>query len=265
MSMTLLVSALNVNPEELIEKMAVKGNAVIVNQCDSDSKREIVKDEGKIVIIESPTRGVGVNRNLCIDNSFGDIVLFGDDDIVYDEDYVTKVEEEFKKHPEAEMIMFNLSVCDERRTYVNEGFKKLSRFNIGRFPAYSIAVRRDVLINKKIRFSELFGGGAKYSNGEDSLFLRDAFKSGISMYATETHIGSEIPRSSTWFEGYTEKFFFDRGVLFAFLYGKNAWLWRTRFILTKKEMFKGKVDRKKANKLMKAGIKEGFEIKKKGV
>ena len=265
MSMTLLVSALNVNPEELIEKMAVKGNAVIVNQCDSDSKREIVKDEGKIVIIESPTRGVGVNRNLCIDNSFGDIVLFSDDDIVYDEDYVKKVEEEFEKHPEAEMIMFNVSVCDERRTYVNEGFKKLSHFNIGRFPANSIAVRRNVLLDKKIRFSELFGGGAKYSNGEDSLFLREAYKSGISMYATETHIGSEIPRSSTWFEGYTEKFFFDRGVLFAFLYGKNAWLWRTRFILTKKEMFQGEIDRKKANKLMKAGIKEGYKIKKKGV
>ena len=265
MSITLLVSALNVNPEELLEKMGVKGNAVIVSQCDKDSKREIEKDDGKIVIIESPTRGVGVNRNLCIDNSFGDIVLFSDDDIVYDEDYVKKVEEEFEKHPEAEMIMFNVSVCDERRTYVNEGFKKLSRFNIGRFPAYSIAVRRNVLLDKKIRFSELFGGGAKYSNGEDSLFLRDAYKSGISMYATETHIGSEIPRSSTWFEGYTEKFFFDRGVLFAFLYGKNAWLWRIRFILTKKEMFQGEIDRKKANKLMKAGIKEGYKIKKKGV
>lgn len=265
MSMTLLVSALNVNPEELLEKMGVKGNAVIVNQCESDSKREKEKDGNKIVIIESPTRGVGVNRNLCIDNSFGDIVLFSDDDIVYDDDYVKKVEEEFDRHPEAEMIMFNLSVCEERRTYENVGFKKLSRFNIGRFPAYSIAVKRDVLLDKKIRFSELFGGGAKYSNGEDSLFLRDAYKSGISMYATETHIGREVPRSSTWFEGYTEKFFFDRGVLFAFLYGKNAWAWRIRFILTKKEMFTGDINRKQANKLMKAGIKEGFMIKKKGV
>ena len=43
MSMTLLVSALNVNPEELLEKMGVKGNAVIVSQCDKDSKREIEK------------------------------------------------------------------------------------------------------------------------------------------------------------------------------------------------------------------------------
>ena len=102
--------------------------------------------------------------------------------------------------------------------------------NIGRYPAYSIAVKREVLLDKKVRFSPLFGGGAKYSNGEDSLFLKDAFKGKIAMYATDVHIGEEIPGESTWFEGYTEKFFHDRGVLFAFLYGKNAWLWRLRFI-----------------------------------
>ena len=265
MSVQLLISALEKNPAALWEQMHIQSDAVLVNQCDSEGEEETKRDGYSFRIVSMKERGVGLSRNTCLNHATDDIVLFSDDDIVYDEDYVKKVEEEFEKHPEAEMIMFNVSVCDERRTYVNEGFKKLSRFNIGRFPAYSIAVRRNVLLDKKIRFSELFGGGAKYSNGEDSLFLRDAYKSGISMYATETHIGSEIPRSSTWFEGYTEKFFFDRGVLFAFLYGKNAWLWRTRFILTKKEMFQGEIDRKKANKLMKAGIKEGFEIKKKGV
>ena len=132
MSMTLLVSALNANPEELTEKMAIKGNAVIVNQCENDSKRETDKDGNKIVIIESPTRGVGVSRNLCIDNSFGDIVLFSDDDIVYDDDYVKKVEEEFDKHPEADMIMFDVAVCEEERNYENAGIKKLSGIKRGR-------------------------------------------------------------------------------------------------------------------------------------
>jgi hypothetical protein len=51
-------------------------------------------------------------------------------------------------------------------------------------------------------------------------------------------------------------------VLFAFLYGKNAWLWRLRFILVKKEMFEGKIKRGEANRLMKEGIKEGFELLK---
>ncbi|MBO4347698.1 MAG: glycosyltransferase family 2 protein [Lachnospiraceae bacterium] len=259
MRVTLLISALNCDTDELIGKMHFSGDAVLVNQCDKDETSEI--NEGRrILIVSSKERGVGLSRNMCIDNSFGDILLFSDDDIVYDEDYEKKVSDEFEKHPEADMIMFNVSVCEERRTYRNEGFKKLSRLNIGRYPAYSIAVKRDVLTDKNVRFSELFGGGAKYSNGEDSLFLKDAYESGMAMYATETEIAKEIPRPSTWFEGYTEKFFFDRGVLFAFLYGKSAWMWRLRFVLTKKQMFEGKIKRKEANELMKAGIKEGFEL-----
>lgn len=259
MHVTLLISALNSNPEELLSTMKVDRDAVLVNQCDRD---ETVKTENNIVIINSSKRGVGVSRNMCIDNSFGDIVLFSDDDIVYEEGFREKVSNEFEKHPEAEMIMFNMDVCEERRTYLNEGFKKLGRYNIGRYPAYSIAVKRDVLIEKNIRFSELFGGGAKYSNGEDSLFLKDAFDKKTAMYSSDVFLGKEVPRQSTWFEGFTEKFFFDRGVLFAFLYGNAAWLWRLRFVLVKKEMFTGSIGRKEANKLIKAGIKEGKKVKK---
>ena len=88
MSVTLLVSALKKDPDKLIEDMHIASDAVIVDQCDNDSRREIAKDFGKILVIESTDRGVGNNRNLCIDNSFGDIVLFGDDDIVYDDDSI---------------------------------------------------------------------------------------------------------------------------------------------------------------------------------
>lgn len=264
MRLTLLISALKVDTDELIRKMHLSSDAVIVNQCDRDSVTEKEIDGRKIVIIESSKRGVGESRNMCIDKSFGDILLFGDDDIVYEDGYEKKVIDEFEKHPEADMIMFNFSVCEARRTYVNEGFKKLSKYGIGRFPAYSIAVRRECLLDKNVRFSTLFGGGAKYSNGEDSLFLMDAFGAGIKMYSTDTLIGMEEENESTWFNGYTEKFFFDRGVLFAFLYKKSAWLWRLRFILVKKEMYRGEIKRKEANRLMKAGIKEGFELMKKG-
>lgn len=263
MQLTLLISSLNNDIDELINKMNISSQAVIVNQCDKDDCKEIMRDTGKILAISSTSRGVGNNRNLCIANSFGDVVLFSDDDIVYDEGYEEIVINEFEKHPEAEMIMVNVRVCDERRTYTNESFKKLSQFNIGRYPAYSVAVRRDVLVNKKLEFSPLFGGGAKYSNGEDSLFLREAWKKGVKMYASNVCVGEEVPRPSTWFQGYTEKFFFDRGVLFAFLYGKSAWIWRLRFILTKKEMFTGTIGRSEANKLIKAGIKEGFKEKSK--
>ena len=267
MQVTLLVSALNQNTDELVSKMNYAGDIVIVNQCDKDDIDERTEkitrnasdnSERKIKIISSTDRGVGASRNLCIDNSFGDIILFGDDDIIYNDDAPQKVSDEFEKHPEADMIMFNFDVCEERRTYRNEGFNKLSKFNIGRFPAYSIAVRREALISSNVRFSLLFGGGAKYSNGEDSLFLKDAMNAGIKMYSTETEIGREVPRQSTWFEGYTEKFFFDRGVLFAFLYGKSAWLWRLRFVLVKKKCLRERLREKKPTVLSKMALKKAL-------
>ena len=44
------------------------------------------------------------------------------------------------------------------------------------------------------------------------------------VYATPAELGSETERESTWFDGYHEKFFIDRGVLYHFLYGKLAGL-----------------------------------------
>ena len=263
MKLTLLVSALEKNIDELMVKMNIASDVVIVDQCDRDGKEEFL-DDYRVRILYSSKRGVGESRNLCIKNAFGYICLFSDDDIVYEDDYVKKVTEEFSSHPKADMIMFNVSVCDERRTYINDKFKKLSSMNIGRYPAYSIAVKRSVLKEKELTFPTLFGGGARYSNGEDSLFLRQALKKGVRMYASPVYIAREVPRQSTWIEGYTEKFFFDRGVLFYFLYGKAAFVWAVRFVLTKKDFFKGEIKRGKAFKLILSGIKEGKALVKAG-
>ena len=40
----------------------------------------------------------------------------------------------------------------------------------------------------------------------------------------------------TWFHGYNEKFFYDRGVLYHFLYGKAAFLMALRFLYKQKDV-----------------------------
>ena len=67
-------------------------------------------------------------------------------------------------------------------------------------------------------------------NGEDSLFLHDCLKAGLSVYRTDKALGHELKGESTWFKGYTDKFYFDRGVLYHFLYGNLAFLWGFRFL-----------------------------------
>ena len=260
--MELLISALNANPEELLKTMKVCSKFVLVNQCDEDNESEYIKEDLNGKIRQSKARGVGLSRNLCLDKSTEEIILFGDEDIIYDEGYASLVDAEFSAHPDADIILFNVRVSPERKTYWNESFESVGRFGCGRFPAYSIACKREKLVETNVKFSTLFGGGAKYSNGEDSLFLTDAIKAGLKVYKTPTVIGEETYRESTWFKGYTEKFFFDRGVLFAFLYeGLLKYLFAFRF-LTKSEMYKGEIKRGKALKLILKGIKAGKLEKK---
>ena len=104
---------------------------------------------------------------------------------------------------------------------------------------------------------ELFGGGAPYSNGEDSLFFMDCIKKGFKVVAVSAVIGTEKTRKSTWFKGYDEKFFFDRGVLFHFLYGRFAKLWALRFVLVKSRVMCREIKPVKALKLLTQGVEKG--------
>lgn len=265
MSVQLLISCVDKNVPELIKKLQLESPAVIVNQCDED-KEEHVKEAGfPVDIYYRNERGVGRSRNLALSKADTDICLFGDEDIVYVKGYEALIEAEFAAHPEADGIMFQVEVTPERKTYQNDEWGKVTLWNCGRYPAYSMAFRRERLHKTDVKFSLLFGGGAPYSNGEDSLFIRRVIQSGMKIYKSPVCIGEEIPRPSTWFTGYHEKFFFDRGVLYYFLYGVWAPVWGFRFVFTKRKEMCQDVPWSKAYKLLLKGIRQGkIEAQKEG-
>lgn len=248
----ILISAVNKDAKDLPERMNLQSSAVIVDQIIGDEyKRKtgfcgnveetVIYKEHTVKILLKDEKGVGLSRNTALDNSAEDaeIIQFGDDDIVYDDGYIQKVIDEFDRHPEADILLFNVKAQEGRETYWNQDFAKVKWHNYGRYPAYAICARRGSLLKSGVRYSLLFGGGAPYMNGEDSLFLHDCLKAGLNLYRTTTVIGHETPGESTWFKGYGEKFFFDRGVLYHFLYGKMAHVWGARYLIkNRKEMCK---------------------------
>ena len=156
------------------------------------------------------------------------------------------------------MLLFNVRVQENRRTYWIDRFHRVRWYNCGRYPAYSIAVRTAKMHSRNLTFSLLFGGGARYANGEDSLFLLDCLKAGLKIYAVPEEIGEEVPRPSTWFRGYDEKFFHDRGVLYHVLYGPAAGLMGLRFLYKNRtEMCSGSIGLHRAVSLLFAGIRTG--------
>ncbi len=259
MKVQLLISAVKKNPKELVQKMNVETDAILINQCDSFLYENFwVQDvngiDREIKAYSFCERGVGLSRNNALLRADKEISLFSDDDIVYEKGYEEKIINEFEKHKEADVLLFNVEVCEERRTYFNTDFHRVRWYNCGRYPAYAIAIRTDKMHQSNLTFSLLFGGGAKYSNGEDSLFLRDCLKAGLKLYATDVVIGKEEAGESTWFFGYNQKFFYDRGVLYHYLYRKMAKVWGLRFLLKNKSVMCREIPFKTAYGYLKDGI-----------
>ena len=258
----ILVASVSDKPEALPEKMNIESDGIIVNQYekyvyeDLEYKSKSTGESYDVQIFNCNEKGVGLSRNIGLLRSDHEIIQFCDDDIVLDEGYAKLIENEFDKHPEADMILFNVKAQEGRVTYHNTDYRKVGYLNYGRYPAYAIAARREKLHEAGVTFSLLFGGGAKYSNGEDSLFLRDCLKKKVRIYRTNVSIGHEEPvRESTWFKGYNDKFFYDRGVLYKYLYGMMAFPMSVRFLLkNKNEMCKEK-SFSQCLKLMRRGIR----------
>lgn len=242
------------DPRELAREMHIETDAVIVNQCGRYDVETFDHKGRKIRVFYMAERGVGLSRNTALMRADGDICLFSDQDIVYETGYEQKILQAFEECPDADMIVFNVEVSEERKTYYNTGVKRVRWYNCGRYGAVSFAVRREKLFASGVTFSLLFGGGAKYSAGEDSLFLKQFMQKGYRVYTSEAVIGRETEGDSTWFSGYHNKFFFDRGVLYHFLYGPLAKLWAFRFLAVHRAKLCTQIPLREAYRIMKDGI-----------
>lgn len=216
-----LVATMHQNDYSLSQQMNIKTDAIIVNQCDRNLIEEYEENGNKIAWFSLAERGVGLNRNTSLLRATGDILLFSDDDIVYYDNYEEIILSEFKKHPEADIIAFNFVSLNKDRpsSYIKKGHK-LTWYNCLKYGTFRIAVRRDAIFKNNIFFSLLFGGGAKYQSGEDSLFITQCLKKGLKGYASKEFLGTVCHNESTWFKGYTEKYYHDKGALYTAIYGK---------------------------------------------
>ena len=238
-----------------IKEMNIKSDVVFANQCDHTSYEETEFDGHKAKMISTETRGVGKNRNLALIYASADICLFADDDVVYNDGYEKIICDFYDNHPDADLVVFNLLVSrngSEPKSVIHSS-GKLKRKTLS-FGTYAISVRRSAIDWHNIRFHHQFGGGTPFSCGEDSKFLNDCFDNKLTAYTCSDTIGSVFHKESTWFDGFSDKHFIDKGVLFYSLMKKLA-LPATLYHCIKHKSEYAQFGSKKAFKLMLQGIK----------
>lgn len=223
MKVQVLISTMHQKDYSLLDIMNIQTDAIVVNQCDENRIDEFEYKGHAVKWISLKERGVGLSRNTAMMRADADILLFADDDVVYEDGYEDKVLQAFSENSQADIIVFNLqSLNAERPEYIDTKNRKLHLFNCLRYGAFRIAIRRSTVLRANITYSLLFGGGAKYQAGEDNLFITNCLQKGLKGLASVECLGTVKQETSTWFKGYNDKYYFDKGALFAAMYGKCA-------------------------------------------
>lgn len=220
MKIQTLVVTINQTDHALLSKMNIQTDAVIGNQCGKEHVDNFEYGGYKIQMINTATNGVGVNRNEIMMRAACDICVLADDDMTFIDGYPKIVQEWFEKVPDADILIFNLIEAVERR-HKNKKVSRINRFNYSKYGAARIAFRFNSVVFAGIMFHTMFGGGCQYGCGEDTLFLHDCLEKGLKIYGVPAAIAEIEPDgNSTWFQGYNDKYFFDRGVLRYVLNGR---------------------------------------------
>lgn len=257
MNVEVLVTTMNQGDTALYRKMNLSTDAVFANQGSRTEYLEEVINGRTVKTISTETRGVGVNRNLALMYASGDILLMSDDDMVYNPGYEAEIVKAFEVLPDADMILFEGDIVRHGQVIkrISSKTKRRRWYNSMKYPTWLFAVRRSSLEKSGIAFSVLYGGGTKFSCGEDSKFLLDCMKYGMKVYSYEYNLGKNINDTSTWFQGFNEKYFYDKGVLFKNMFHGIAPLMNLYIALRIKD--DRTVSMRRRLKLLKAGRK-GF-------
>lgn len=214
---------MNQKNTDLIRKMNLQTDAIIGNQCDQNEVVHYDQDGCEYTYYSFNERGVGQNRNTALFRADADILVFSDEDMIFVDGYSKIIQNAYTELPDADGIIFNIeTIGGEAQRRENRKVKRIRPWNFMNYGAARLSVRNISIRRENICFHREFGGGTRYSSGEDTLFIGEMLKKGLKLYTYPVTIGQVDQETSTWFRGYNEKYFYDKGALYKALLPEAA-------------------------------------------
>lgn len=216
MEIQLLVSCMYNDNFNIIKESNIQCNSLIINQTNMENIEKLNINNYSHIRVDTLERGLSKSRNMAISNATGDICLICDDD----ERFVDNIEKIIKKQyldfPDADIIIFKMA---NYPTKLKCRVHELSLLETLRVSSWQISFKRKSIIDNSIKFDEKLGSGTGNGAGEENKFLIDAKKAGLKIIFVPINIGTVAQTNSQWFDGYNEKYFFQRGQTTRYLLG----------------------------------------------
>lgn len=160
-----------------IKFLSSVNNLVIVQDPDSVS---VPSFNQEVKVFELKNSGVAKSRNAAITNTESEYLLFGDDDIEFNELGIAAALDYFKANPEVSILL--MQATDEtgklRKRYPARSHQ-LKLTNSAKAATYEMMIRVSDIKAAGIKFDENFGAGAPNYLGDEYIFIADALRAGL--------------------------------------------------------------------------------------
>ncbi len=165
------------NRAKNIKFLTSASNLVIVQNPDSTI---LPTFSTEVKVLELKTRGVAKSRNAAISNTQTEYLLFGDDDIEFNESGIVSAVNYLNENPQISILL--MQAVDEsgelRKRYPTKSHQ-LKLTNSAKAATYEMMIRVSDIKGAGIKFDEDFGAGALNYLGDEYIFIADALRSGL--------------------------------------------------------------------------------------
>lgn len=264
MTLEVLISCMHQKDHSIIERTNIQSDVVVINQCDENRREEFSFINKKCelchaIFISTCERGLSNSRNMALKNATADICLICDDDEVFDDDYVDKINQAYTRHSQTELLAFQIRNTGKKYPKTSHRINFISALQLA---SWQLTFRRESIIGNKIIFDPALGSGVSKAGGEENMFLYNCLHKNLKIIYEPIAIGKMIEGSSQWFNGCNEDFFYDRGKMTRKLMGK---LWATAYasyyLISKYHWYRKDLSFWRASKALLNGIykKESYD------
>lgn len=229
MKLEILLSCMHQKDASIAFKSNIQSDVLIINQCDTDKLDSLcvtnnLREKFNVRMFSTTERGLSRSRNMAVENALGDICLLCDDDETFCEGYEESILKAYKEMPDADIIAFALK--HPRKKFMKNR-RRLGYIHALQIGSYQISFKRKRLQELGILFDVTMGAGTDNGGGEENKLLFDCLRKGMKLYYDPSIIASVAQTESTWFDGFTNVFFLQKGwaikrifnsTLMAFLY-----------------------------------------------
>ena len=254
MKLEILMSCMHQVDDTLIHGSHIYGDAVVINQCDTDEYAQYPTRDGLARMFSTTQRSLTKSRNMAIRNSDADVCLLSDDDEVFAPDYAEKVIAAYESLPQADVIIFKM---ENREPSFPDQVMRLRFPKTMKVSSWQISFRRQRLMEAGVWGDVLTGAGAGNGAEEELKFLTDCERAGLQIWYVPAVIATVAQQRSTWFDGFTEQFFENRGATTRYIMGMPlACAYGVYYVVKKRKMYADSIAPARAMKALLRGIRK---------